>query len=308
MILEDFRQITIQNKQGLQLTVLNYGAIIKELMVPDKNGKPVNVVIGYKNPSDYLQNYSYMGACIGRYAGRISNGSFSLNGMVYQLHKEEGIHLHGGQNGFDKKFWFIDDVSEGEDPYVKLSCISKDKEEGYPGNLKAELTYQLTEKNELKITHSAICDRDTIVNLTNHSYFNLSEYLDIGGHELSINASKYLEIKENLLPTGKLKSVGKTDLDFRKIKEIGDLKMDNTFVLDDPEKVAVSLYSPGTGIEMSLKTNQPSVVVYTPKTFGGICFEAQNYPDAPNHDHFPSALLRPGEFYTNEAVFSFNIR
>jgi len=305
------QSFTIQNKTGLQLTVLNYGAIIHKLIVPDKNNRFINIVVGYANDQDYLNNPLYMGACIGRYAGRINNGTFSLDNVEYDLYQKEGIHLHGGQKGYDQQFWTLEEIEHIDEPYIRMSYVSKDMEEGYPGNVKVDIVYTLTTNNELHITYSAFTDKITIINLTNHSYFNLGEATTaINAHELQIKASQYLEIDKNLIPTGKLLNVKNTPYDFTKGKTIDTLKIDDTFIFDtiDKNEEVISLHTKNTGIEMTATTNQPAVVVFTPKTFNAICLELQNFPDAPNHSHFPSALLKPGEKYKNETAFKFSIK
>ena len=297
---------TLQNANGMQLTVLNYGAIIQKLIVPDKNEDPVNVVIGYPNKEDYRTNPLRLGACIGRYAGRISGGAFSLNDKTYELHTEESVHLHGGFKGFDQQFWVVDEfVSDGNSPHIKLSYVSKDMEEGYPGNLKAEVTYELTNSNALKISYSAIADASTIINLTNHSYFNLGGTESIKTHELYIDADTYLETDDDLIPTGKFLKIKGSAYDFNTKKEIGAVIMDHVFVLNQKSQKGITLMSKDSGIEMHIKTNQPGCVVFTPTTFGGICFETQNFPDAPNKPDFPSAILNPGETYKHNTVLSF---
>ncbi|MDP5231675.1 MAG: galactose mutarotase [Cellulophaga sp.] len=299
-------QITIKNKH-IALTVLDYGAIIQKLVIKDKNGNPTNVVVGFEKPEEYLQNPMYLGACIGRYAGRITNGEFSLEGKKYSLHSEDGVHLHGGKIGFDKKLFTMDAVHEGENPSVKLSYLSADLEEGYPGNLAVSLTYKLI-ANELHIIHEATTDKTTIINLTNHSYFKLDEEPTVKHYELQLDTEGFIETDAKLLPTGKIVSVKNTQYDFLEAKKIKDIRLDSPFAIKPAKEFGGSAYSKISGIYMRVETNQPCLVIYTPPTTGSICFETQNYPDAPNHSHFPSSVLKPGEIYKNESVFRFSVQ
>lgn len=319
--------IRLKNNNGAEMLVTNLGATIMALKIPDRNGNLINVVVGLSRPQDYqskpyTDNYLFLGCVVGRYAGRISNGQFKLNGKTYSLHKEDGLHLHGGREGFDKKIWTISDVIEGDEPSISFSYTSAHMEEGYPGNLRVKVKYSLTKNNSLLITHQAVTDRDTIINLTNHSYFNLNGEGTILDHQVSINAKSYQEVYGNLLPTGKLLNVDSTKYDYQKKQLVGSAGftgLDNTFILNDSEFKAI-LESTKTGIRMVVQTNQPGMVVYTPPKFEvlpfmnnakyldypAICFEAQNLPDAPNHSKFPSAVLKPNNIYLNEAKFEFS--
>ncbi|MGS2740428.1 aldose epimerase family protein [Sinomicrobium sp. M5D2P17] len=315
---------TIQNSH-ITLITFNYGATIQQLIVKDKDGNDVNVVLGFETEEDYKDNPFYIGASIGRYAGRISKGGFSLNDTDYKLHQENGVHLHGGRNGLNKKNWNLEKTeSEGENPFVTYAVTSPDLEEGYPGTLKVSVTYQLT-GNSLKITYEATTDKTTIINLTNHAYFNLEGKNSILNHELKLNSEVFVELDDKLLPTGDFLSVKGTTYDFLTPEVIGTKPefsgIDDVFVLkgEDP---AATLYSPETGIEMNVSTNQRATVIFTPKdlgkkkflngteygTFSSICFEAQTFPDAPNQPDFPSAVLEPGETYRNETVLQFGVR
>jgi aldose 1-epimerase len=300
------RQITLKNEQ-IELTVIDYGAIIQKLIVRDKDGKPINVVVGFENPEDYKDNPMFLGACIGRYAGRITNGAFKLNEVKYTMHSENGVHLHGGKVGFDKKIFVIDDMNHGEEPFVKLSYLSPDLEEGYPGNLKVTVTYKLV-ANELHIIHEAITDKTTVVNLTNHSYFKLDEESTVNQYKLQLDSSHSIETDSKLLPTGNLIPVQNTEYDFLVAKKINGIQLDTPFALNPAKGFAGSVYSEISGIKMQVKTNQPCMVIYTPPSTGSICFETQNYPDAPNHANFPSSILQLGEAYKNESIFSFDVK
>lgn len=299
------KQVTIHT-DFITLIVLDYGAIIQKILVKDKKGKSTNVVVGLNYPSDYLKDEVSLGACVGRYAGRISNGSFELDRETYHLHTKDGVHLHGGKEGFAKKYWTIEEINRGSEPFVKLSYQSKHLEEGYPGNLKVTVTYKLV-NNALHIIHEATTDRTTVVNLTNHSYFRLDDADDVSNYELQLNCPERIETHENLIPTGNLVAVTDTPYDFLWEKPIGNLSLDTPFALDSKTKKVGTVFSEKSGIYLEVTTNQPGVVVYTPKEFTAICFETQNYPDAPNHDNFPSSLLKPGEVYTNASTFVFGI-
>ncbi|MFD0861439.1 aldose epimerase family protein [Sungkyunkwania multivorans] len=294
--------------ENIRLTALNYGAIIQKLEVKNAAEQFINVVIGHEDPERYLSDPYYLGACVGRFAGRIGNGRFSLNAKEYQLHVENGVHLHGGKEGFSKKYWEIDTVGNGREPFIRFTYHSKHLEEHYPGNLEATVTYQLTQEKELKITHFARTDRPTLVNLTNHSYFNLDgNSKEIDNHLLRMSASHYLEVDNKLIPTGRKLAVEEIHYNFTKIRAIGETRMDDTFIFGENKKEVIHLESAQSGLSMKLSTDQPAAVVYTPLDFGAICFETQNFPDAPNKTHFPSAVLHPGETYKNESIFKFEV-
>lgn len=298
-------QVTIKN-DSISLTVLDYGAIIQKLEVRDNKGKWTNVVVGYDEPLKYLDDRKSKGACVGRYAGRISQGGFVLEGKKYPLYTKDGVHLHGGKVGFAKKYWKIQKIHDVEEPFVMLTYLSEDMEEGYPGNLQVSVTYKLS-GNVLHIDHKATTDRTTVVNLTNHSYFRLDDADKIDGYDLQLNCPQVLETQDNLVPTGEMLPVKNTKYDFQKKKKIGETRLDDPFVIGKNSNVVGYVHSDRTGISMQVITNQPAVVVYTPPGFAAICFETQNYPDAPNRPNFPSSVLRPGETYLNESEFIFGI-
>ncbi|WP_322194021.1 aldose epimerase family protein [Aquimarina sp. 2201CG5-10] len=321
--------IELKNDKGSRLRITNFGATIMSLEIPDKNGRLTNVVIGFDTLKDYIEKSKnkeskFLGASIGRHAGRISNGEINVNNTDYVLYQEEGIHLHGGKMGFDSKVWEVDSIDE-EALLVSFSYLSEHLEEGYPGNLHTKVTYQLTNTNELKITYKAVSDQDTVINLTNHAYYNLSGSDTIANHILQLNSHSYLEINGKQLPTGKIKPVVNTKLDFLNPKRLNGLLefgiIDNTLIFDQEKKVKATLYSQETGIKMDVHTNQPGVVIYTPEKFPewnfrkaarynlfpAICFEVQNYPDAPSHSNFPSSFLKTGIPYENHSVFAFSI-
>ncbi len=295
-------QIKITNGH-LTISVLDYGAIIQELWVKDKKGIPFNIVVGHEDPHAYLTDPFYLGACIGRYAGRISGGGFTLDGQRYDLATKDGVHLHGGGEGFGKKYWKVEEVNEGEDPFVSLSYRSDHLEEGYPGILMAMVTYKLV-GNSLQMLHSAVTDRPTVVNLTNHSYFKLDAEPSIAQYNLRLYSKGIQEFDERLLPTGRIAAVEGTTQDFTVEKKIGDVRLDAAFVLD-ARGTSAYVSSPVSGISMEVLTNQPAVIIYTPPRFPAICFETENFADAPNYPEFPSSVLRPGERYKNESTFLF---
>jgi len=299
------KQVTISNP-FITLIVLDYGAVIQKLLVKDNEGRYTNVVVGYDFPSKYYKDTSSLGACVGRYAGRISNGGFTLDGKNYSLPTENGIHLHGGKEGFGKKTWKIEEVNHDDEPFIRLSYLSKHLEEGYPGNLKVLVTYQI-KNNELYITHEATTDFSTVVNLTNHSYFKLDDELDIGHYALKLNCPKIIETRENLLPTGRTIPVEGTMFDFKSEKQLGNTRFDTPFATDNDSSFAAMVSSKKSGISMEVNTNQRGMVVYTPPGFPSICFETQNFPDAPNQPHFPNSILRPSETYRNASIYKFDL-
>ncbi|MBD0779178.1 galactose mutarotase [Maribacter sp. ANRC-HE7] len=299
------KQVTISNP-FITLIVLDYGAIIQKLLVKDDEGRYTNVVVGYDYPSKYPNDTRSLGACVGRYAGRISNGGFNLDWKNYPLPSVNGIHLHGGKEGFAKKYWTVEEIAHGDEPFVRLSYMSKHLEEGYPGNLKATVTYKIR-NNELFIIHEATTDLTTVVNMTNHSYFKLDREDSIDHYFLRLNCPKVLETNTNLLPTGKVLPVEGTEFDFKSVRQIGQTRLDTPFATDDNSSFAAMVYSKKSGISMEVNTNQRGLVVYTPNSFPAICFETQNFPDAPNQPHFPSSVLRPNETYRNATIFKFDL-
>ncbi|MCM4153365.1 galactose mutarotase [Arenibacter sp. N53] len=297
-------QVTIKNN-FITLTVLDYGAIIQKMILKNKDGVDTNVVVGLEEPDKYLTDNKSLGACIGRYAGRISNNGFQINNVNYPIFSKNGVHLHGGEKGFGKRYWTIDQVQDGENPFVKLSYLSQDMEEGYPGNLKTTVTYKLVDSS-LFIIHQATTDKATPVNLTNHSYFNLDGEDKIDHCHLRLSCPEYLETDAKLLPTGNIVSVKNSKYDFLSMKKIGEVRLDTPFVMDSSLKDGTVLASDKSGLSMEVITNQPGVVVYTPAGFAAICFETQNFPDAPNQPNFPNSILKPGETYHNETEFKFS--
>ena len=325
----DLKVIDLENSRKSRLQILNYGASIFSFKIEDKNGDRIDLVVGPREAEDYLteqyrEENKCFGATIGRFAGRISNGKFSIEEKEYELfEQQEGVHLHGGKYGFQYKLWEVEQVHQGENPYVVLSYSSKDMEEGYPGRLQVTAKYMLTEADEIKVTYSAKTDKATIVNITNHSYFNLNGSGSVSDHFLQVNASKILELDENNLPTGNLTKLKKNPKDYRENKLLGNRELDDVYVLDVMEdEVQAQLFAPLSGVKMKVKSNQPVLVVYSPeqlpdtwnylseidKKYPAVALEAQNYPDAPNFRNFSSSLLKPGELYENNISFAFSVK
>ncbi len=332
---------TLTNKNGVEAKITNYGATLTSIKAPDRTGKLDDVVLGYDSIDGYLAKNPHLGAIAGRYANRIANGEFKLNGKTYTLAKNNGPnHLHGGPNGFYKQIWTASDASGKDGQAVSFKYLSKDGEENYPGNLTAIVTYTLTDKNELKIDYQATTDKDTVLNLTNHAYFNLAGAGsgDVLGHELKINSKETTVVDKTLIPTGKMAPVAGTPFDFNKLTAIGarindkneQLEIgqgyDHNFVLATGGSLAaqaVEVYEPTTGRVMEVFTDQPGVQLYTAnhldgsiigkggKTYnkrGGFCLETQHYPDSPNKPNFPTTVLKPGEKFQSTTIFKFSAR
>ncbi|MFC1736423.1 aldose epimerase family protein [Candidatus Hydrogenedentota bacterium] len=332
---------TLTNDNGMTAEITNYGGIVVSLTVPDRNGKPADVALGFDTLEEYIKDNPYFGCIVGRYANRIARGKFTLNGVEYALAVNNGEnHLHGGINGFDKVIWKAKEVRSDAGVGLELSYLSKDGEEGYPGNLSATVLYTLTNKNELKIDYSATTDKDTVINLTNHSYFNLAGAGsgDILGHELMINADKFTPGDKGLIPTGEITSVKGTPLDFTASTTIGarienDYKQlalsggyDHNFVLnnsDEPLALAARVCEPTTGRVMEVFTTEPGLQFYTGnflqgeikgkdgkiyKKRHGFCLETQHFPDSPNKPEFPSPVLKAGEKYRTTTIYRFSVK
>ncbi|MFN3967968.1 aldose epimerase family protein [Flavobacterium sp.] len=315
---------TLSNKKGMEFSIINYGATITSIKIPTSNGQKTDVVLGFDTLEDYINSFDlpsapYLGTVVGRYAGRINNASFKLNGEKVQLTKNHNSHqIHGGLEGFSRKFWEVTSIHSDKNPSITLEYTSIDNEENFPGELKVKVTYTLTESNELKVTFQAKSTEDTIINLTQHSYFNLDGHSkDIKMQKLFINAKNLLETTQELIPTGNYTNLKNHAFDFSNPKNC-PTSIDNTFVLESKE--AVTLYSENTKIKMTILTNQPGVHIYVGgncfgqikgkenadyHTTSAICFETQNFPDAPNHNHFPSAILKKNEEYLHQTTFKF---
>lgn len=337
---EEIDLYKLRNSQGTEATVTNYGGRLVTLCTPDRNGKFSDVVLGFDSLDGYLAKNPYFGALVGRYANRIANAQFSLNGQTYHLAKNNGENsLHGGTKGFDKVVWKASESSANGSPALELSYLSKDGEDGYPGNLTATVTYSLSDHDELKIDYQATTDKDTVINLTNHSYFDLSGQAagSILDHEVMINADKFTPVNSNLIPTGELKPVKGTPFDFTTPTRIGDhidekdeqlqyaLGYDHNFVLNNSGSglsLAARVKEPKSGRVLEVSTTQPGVQFYTGNHLDGhvkgkggalygfrwaFCLETQHFPDSPNQAAFPSAVLKAGEKYHGTTVFKFSV-
>jgi len=332
---------TLTNSHGLEVRVMTYGGIIVSLRVPDQKGHLDDVVLGYDKLDGYLEKTPYFGAIIGRYGNRIANGKFTLDGKEYALAKNNGPNaLHGGIKGFDKVVWQAEPFEKKQEAGLILRYNSPDGEEGYPGNLKATVTYTLTDQNEIILDYQATTDKATPINLTNHSYFNLAGEGkgDILAHQLTLNADHFTPVDKNLIPTGKIASVKGTPLDFTQATIIGarigqqDEQLilaggyDHNFVINRQGKglaLAARVVEPTSGRVLEVSTTQPGVQFYTGnfldgtitgkqghvyKKRYGFCLETQHYPDSPNQPSFPSTILRPGQVYHTTTVFKFSAR
>jgi aldose 1-epimerase len=331
---KEVMQFALRNQHGVQVNIINYGAAITNIFVPDKNGIMEDVVLGFDNLDGYLQKGNrFFGALVGRYANRIANGRFSINGIPYQVTKNRGDHsIHGGTIGFDKVIWEVVETNDSDS--LTLSYKSKDGEEGYPGNLKVSVSYTLSEDNSLKIEYRATTDQPTIINLTNHSYFNLSPSKDMSilDHELMINADFYAEVNDELIPSGNLVNVKNGPLDFKAPKlirkDISKLASgyDHNMVLNKSAgeiSQAATVYHPTNGRCMEVFTDQPGLQFYSGNfldgsligkgsvrygKYSGLCLETQHYPDSPNHSHFPSTILLPNQTYNHITSYNFSVR
>ena len=324
---------TLTNHNGTEITITNYGGIVTSWKTKDRSGTISNVVMGFDSLSPYLQAPPYFGAIIGRYGNRIGLGKFSIDGQQYQVNVNDGKnHLHGGKKGFDKVVW--DAVADTQSVALVLTYESRDGEEGYPGNLKVKVTYTLNDADELLMAYEAETDKPTVVNLTNHSYFNLSGDVaqTILNHELVVKADKYTPVDAGLIPTGELKDVSNTPFDFRSAHKIGERiasvegGYDHNFVLsrttNDMELAAI-LYDSISGRQLEVITTEPGLQFYsgnfldgkltTPDgkpiiKHGALCLETQHYPDSPNKPEFPSVVLRPGEKYSTKTIYKISVR
>ncbi|HVO99082.1 MAG TPA: aldose epimerase family protein [Bryobacteraceae bacterium] len=324
---------TLTNKNGLEARITSYGGRLVSLKTPDKAGAMGDVVLGFDSLDGYLSENPFFGALVGRYANRIGHAQFTLDGALYKVPKNDGENsLHGGLRGFDKVVWTARELPGGG---LELTYLSKDGEEGYPGNLKATVIYHLTDANELKIDYEATTDKDTVVNLTNHSYFNLKGSGDILGHQLTLNADRFTPVDSGLIPTGVLQMVAGTPFDFRKSTAIGaridkndeQLKLgrgyDHNWVLnkkDSELSLAARVEEPASGRIMEVWTTQPGVQFYTGNFLDGtikgkggqvyvrraaLCLETQHFPDSPNKPNFPSTVLKPGQHYKSTTIYKF---
>ena len=289
---------------NIKAVFLSFGAILHELWVKNRNGNFTNIIQGLKNLNDYISDSWSRGAIIGRYAGRLLN-PIKVDGKLYEIENEKGVMLHSGSQGWGKKNWDLVDLLEKKRVVLKYECPSGTT--GFPGKVQAKISYSL-EKNKLNIDYSAITESPTHINLTNHAYFNLNKNDPIGNSFLKINADKYLELDKRLVPTGKKLLVKNTSLDFRNSKKLGKIRLDDYFVVNQTNCPVVEFFEPKSGINMSVFTNQPGLVVFTPPHFQAICFETQKFSNTPNILSFPSTLINPDEVYRHKTSFVFNIQ
>jgi len=334
----DVHLYTLTNSKGMEARITNYGGIIVSLVVPDKLGKLDDIVLGYDSLTEYVKDNPYFGCIVGRYGNRIAKGRFTLNGIEYTLATNNGVnHLHGGMKGFDKVLWNARENQTKDGPALELTYVSKDGEEGYPGNLSVNVVYTLSDNNELRIHYRATTDKSTVVNLTHHSYFNMAGAgnRDILDHELMINADRFTPVDSGLIPTGELRKVHGTPMDFTHQAKIcaridqddQQLRLgrgyDHNFVLNKRGKaltVAARVYEKTTGRVMEVLTTEPGLQFYSGNFLDGhnigkggksykhrygFCLETQHYPDSPNKPQFPSTVLNPGETYSSETIYKF---
>jgi aldose 1-epimerase len=330
---------TLRNRTGMEARIMTYGGIVVSLTAPDRNGKFVDVVLGYDTLSDYLKfNQPHFGALIGRYGNRIGGANFTLDGKIYTLAKNSGPNcLHGGLKGFDKVVWQAKPAETAGGPALELTYLSKDGEEGFPGNLSVKAVYTLTDDNELQLDFSATTDKPTVCNFTHHSYFNLAGKGGVLNYEIQINASRFTPVDSTMIPTGELKSVDGTPFDFRKPAKIGarindaDEQLDfgkgydHNLVIDKPSGqpgLLARVYDPQSGRVMEGFSTEPGMQFYTANHLNGVtgkggwnymprdafCIEPQHFPDAPNRPQFPTTELKPGQTYRNTIIYRFSAK
>lgn len=331
---------TLRNSKGIETTITSYGGRVVTLKTPDRHQHFEDIVLGFDNLDGYVAKNPYFGALVGRYANRIANAEFTLGLKAYHLAKNNGPNsLHGGLKGFDKVVWKTKPVYVDEGPAIELSYLSPDGEENFPGNLDVTVRYTLTDKNELKIDYRATTDQETVLNLTNHSYFNLAGHAagSILDHLVTINADEFTPVNEHLIPTGERRKVAGTPFDLRKLEAIGKrigekdqqlaygIGFDHNYVLNKSHSAlapAARVTEPATGRTIEVSTTEPGMQFYTGNhlddnlrgkrgaVYGfrsGFCLETQHFPDSPNHPEFPSTVLKPGQEYRGTTVFTFSI-
>ncbi|HVF38273.1 MAG TPA: aldose epimerase family protein [Gemmatimonadaceae bacterium] len=329
--------VTLRGTGGIEMSIITYGAIVVSLEIPDRSGEFADVVLGHDDIDSYIERSPYFGAVIGRYANRIADGTFELNGVRYEVSRNEGNGcLHGGINGFDKAVWTIDALG---DDFVRLTHTSSNGDQGFPGEMTARVTYTLTDADELEIVYDAVTTAPTVVNLTQHTYWNLAGGLahDVLSHELTIAASHYIPVDDSLIPTGEILYVDGTPFDFRSPVPIGarindddqQLRIcggyDHNLVLDRqlPEvKPSAMLRDPGSGRTLAISTTEPGLQLYTGNRldgaisgkrgeqyhrYGGVCLETQHFPNSPNNPRFPSTALSPRRAFRSRTVFAFSV-
>ena len=335
---KDVYQYTLTNRDGNVLKLTNFGARITWIEVPDKKGQKENVTFGYDTFNELIKGDPYFGAVVGRYANRIAKGKFTLGDKEFSLTLNNGPNtLHGGPGGWHSVVWDSRQVTDSKYPAVRFTYHSPDMEEGYPGNMDVGVLYTWTDQNEIVIDYNCISDAKTVLNVTNHAYFNLhgAGNGDILDHEVVIKATRFVAVDSTLIPTGELRQVEGTPFDFTKPHKVGErinddydqLKLgkgyDHTFVLDNSELVDASVYDPLTGRFLEVMTDQPGIQFYCgnfldgkaighggkPYTYrSGLCFETGHFPDSPNHPDFPETVLRPGETFTSRTIYRFSVK
>lgn len=329
---------TLSNSTGMVVQVTNYGGKIASIIVPDREGDFADVCLGYESAQEYLDGIASLGATMGRVTNRIANGQFMLNDSTYHLAKNNGEHtIHGGAKGFRFKVW---DAKQLDDQNLELRYFSEDGEEGFPGNLKLKVLFSVTSENELKLTYHATTDKPTVINFTNHAFFNLAGAGEgnILDHELMVNADAFTQVDHEAIPTGEIIDVLGTPLDFSMVTRVGDRisdeydqltyvgGYDHNYVINKEENelaVAALLFEPASGRVMEVKTTEPGIQIYTANSLSGkdigkggkaygkwssICLETQHFPDSPNHDNFPSTVLNPGEDYVSTTIYKFSTK
>lgn len=334
---ESVELYTLRNRQGMEVRIATYGGIVTSLTAPDRNGQYADVVLGYETLAGYLNDSPYFGALIGRYGNRIADGRFVLDGVTYVLAINNGPNsLHGGRVGFDKVVWKVASTRiTRQGPELRLTYLSRDGDEGYPGNLTVTAVYTLTEDNALRLDYTATTDKDTVLNLTQHSYFNLRGHGDVLGHVVQIKAAQFTPVDSTLIPTGELRSVVGTPFDFRQPTAIGaridqsddQLKFakgyDHNWVIDRSGSglaVQATVYEPETGRVLKVSSTEPGLQFYSGNFLDGtltgkgrwvygfrnaFAIEPQHFPDSPNHANFPSTVLKPGQIYRNTIQYRF---
>ena len=335
---DSFQTFTLSNAAGMKVKITPIGGHIMSIQLPDKNGNLTDVVLGYDSAKEYIGGKGFYGSTVGRFGNRIAKGKFSIDGKEYQLSVNNGENtLHGGPGGFHNVTWNAKEITTYEGKGIELTYLSKDMEEGYPGNLNAKVVFSLSDSNELKIQYEATTDKPTVVNLTNHSYFNLSGEGsgDILNHEIAINADKFLPVDKGLIPIGELRPVKGTPFDFLEPHKVGErinadeeqvktgLGYDHCFVLNKKQgnelSLAAKVSDPASGRIMEVWTTEPGVQFYTgnflsgapgkggkPYNYrGALCLETEHFPDAPNRPAFPTTVLKPGETYRSTTIYKF---
>jgi aldose 1-epimerase len=332
---QQVRLYTLTNKNGVSVSIMDFGATIVRIITPDRNGKPGDIALGFDHFAPYLGRDGYLGATVGRFANRIAKGKFTLGKTAYQLPCNNGVNsLHGGTTGFNKRLWKTEPV-DSDEPAVRFSRESPDGEEDYPGNLYVSVTFSLNNDNELRIAYTATTDQPTIINLTNHTYFNLGGAGTILDDFIRIHADSYTPVDATQIPTGEIKPVGDTPFDLRNFTRIGahlkdtggtPVGYDHNFVLNkgwfSNWAVAAEVFDPQSGRMVTVSTDQPGVQFYTGnvldgtltgkggqvyRQYDGFTLETQHYPDSPNHDNFPSTVLMPGDTFTSATVYKFGL-